>query len=427
MQRILQDFRARTNDMNSRAPIVVVGGGTAGCTVVSHLAANTTRDIVLIEPGGIVTTDENSHFYEALSNEAATRQRVVHISHDRKGIYREARALGGGSAVNGMLLTGDEPDHLRGLTRMATGADCGAMGEMLLNAGGEFSRLWWNRGRWNPGRAVDHLVEEGRVRIVASECEEILFRHQKVRSVRTWHDEIEASHVVLCAGAIATPDILLRSGCADINPSIGVGLQNHPVINVPFVLDQPSQARFDASVVFHSDVSPSGAITVFAFERASHTENQLGLIAIALMNPESTGTVSRVGDTCDVDFNVLSTSRDVQSLVDGVELFAEILDNCPVSGGVHLAKPASTDFSLDGFQSSSDDARRELVLNHVDVLSHATSSCSLSVDRNGGLQGFEGLTLADASVLRCVPNCTPAAPVTMEALRIARILGEELS
>lgn len=413
--------------MNSRAPIVVVGGGTAGCTVVSHLAANTTRDIVLIEPGGVVTTDENSHFYEALSNEAVTRQRIVHISRERKGIYREAQALGGGSAVNGMLLTGDEPDHLRGLTRMATGADCGAMGEMLLNAGGEFSRLWWNRGRWNPGRAVRHLVEEGRIRIVASDCEDILFSDQRVQSVRTSNDEITASHVVLCAGAIATPDILLRSGCADINPSIGVGLQNHPVINVPFVLNRPSRARFDASVVYRSDVSPSGTITMFAFERASHIENQLGLIAIALMNPVSTGTVTRVDGTCDIDFNVLSASSDVQCLVGGVELFATILNNHPASGGVHLAEPAPTGFSLEGFLASSDSGRRELVLNHVDVLSHATSSCSLSVDRNGRLRGFEGLTLADASILPSVPNCTPAAPVTMEALRIARILGEELS
>jgi hypothetical protein len=31
----------------------------------------------------------------------------------------QARAMGGGSAVNGLLLTGDEPEHLHGLTRSA--------------------------------------------------------------------------------------------------------------------------------------------------------------------------------------------------------------------------------------------------------------------------------------------------------------------
>lgn len=405
----------------------MVGGGTAGCTVVSHLASNTTRDIVLVEPGDVVLTDDSSHFYEALTQDAVTHERSVHLLHQRRVTYRDARAIGGGSAINGMLLTGDEPQHLRGLTRMATRADCGAMGEMLLNAGGEFSRLWWNRGRWNPGRAVNHLVEEGRIRVVKSECDEIIFRGQRAQSVRTSQNDIEASHVVLCAGAIATPDILLRSGCGDINPSIGMGLQNHPVINVPFVLDEPSRARFDASVVYRGDVSHSGKIAMFAFERASLIENQLGVVAIALMNPESTGSVTRVGETCVVDFNVLSSSNDLQCLIDGVETLVRSIGDSQSLQGVRLADPAPNSFSLAEFSVSNLADRREMVMKHVDVLSHATSSCSSSVDKNGRLQGFEGVAVADASILPSVPNCTPAAPVTMEALRIARILGEELA
>jgi len=223
--------------MTTRPPVVVIGGGTAGSTVVSYLAAHTTHEIVLIEPGQLVASDDDSRFYDALSQVGVTREYEVIVSHGRVRPYREARALGGGSAVNGLLLTGEEPEHLRGLTRMATYDDCGAMGSMLLQAGGEFSRLWWNRGRWNPGRAVNHLVEEGRVRLMSQQAQSVQFSGNRVASVIVDNAEIDVQHVVLCAGAIESPALLLRSGCGISNPAIGRGLQNHPAIDIPFSLN----------------------------------------------------------------------------------------------------------------------------------------------------------------------------------------------
>ena len=63
----------------------------------------------------------------------------------------------------------------------------------------------------------------------------------------------------------------------------------------------------------------------------------------------------------------------------------------------------------------------------VKFVSHATSSCATAVDEWGRVKGIENCWVADASVLPSVPSCTPAAPVTMEALRIARNIGESLS
>jgi choline dehydrogenase-like flavoprotein len=413
--------------MVTRAPIVVIGGGTAGCTVVSHLAAQTTRDIVLVEPGAMVRTDENPRFYDALEANGVTRERDVVIAQGRCGTYREARALGGGSAINGMLLTGEEPLHLRGLTRMATTADCGMMGQVLLHAGGEFSRLWWNRGRWNPGRAVNHLIEEGRIRMVSGEVEVLSFQQDQVASVVTSDSEIATSHVVLCAGAIATPALLLRSGCGDKNSTIGVGLQNHPCISVPFDLGESTAARFDASVMYRFATMCSDEISMFAFERASTNDEQLGVVTVALMTPQSRGAVTMRNGECSVDFNVLDVESDRQSLTEGVEALVAMLGEGELPGGVHIAEASPQHFSLHKFAESSADTRAELLQAHVDVLSHATSSCAQSVDERGAVLGFGGVTVADASVLPRTPNCTPAAPVTIEALRIARILGEELS
>ena len=413
--------------MTSRAPVVVIGGGTAGSTVVSHLAANTTRDIVLIEPGHLVGTDDDSLFYNALSQPGVTRETDVFVTQGRNRSYREANALGGGSAINGMLLTGGEPDHLRGLTRMATSADCGVMGNMLLQAGGEFSRLWWNRGRWNPGRAVNHLVDEGRVRIISQHAVEIHFSDARVTSVVVENEEIEAGHLVLAAGAIATPALLLRSGCSAGNSEIGRGLQNHPVINIPFELSEPSHARFDASVIYRYGTPDLTEIMMFAFERASQMEDSLGVVAVALMTPDSVGEVDVVDGRVRVQFNCLDTHRDREGLVNGVERAVSLFVGRNQQDGIRLATPHTDNFSLINFQTQTADERREYVLEHVDILSHATSSMSQAVGQNGQLKGFSGVTVVDASILPRVPHETPAAPATMGALRIARILGKELS
>ena len=413
--------------MTTRPPVVVIGGGTAGSTVVSYLAAHTTHEIVLIEPGQLVTSDDDSRFHDALSQSGVTREYEVIVSHGRVRPYREARALGGGSAVNGMLLTGDEPEHLRGLTRMATDDDCGALGSMLLQAGGEFSRLWWNRGRWNPGRAVNHLVEEGRVRLMTQEAQSVQFSGNRVASVIVDNAEIDAQRVVLCAGAIESPALLLRSGCGNVNPAIGQGLQNHPAIDIPFSLNEPSRARFDASVVYRYDMQETGNVMMFAFERASRDESQIAVLSIAAMSPDSVGSVTLDSGVTRIDFNTLATLRDQMCLVGGIEKAISLLEERLPSSDLCLAEPHPLNFSLTDFQSYSDENQRDYVLRHVDVLAHSSSSCFAAVDQNGSLEGFAGISLADASILPNVPHDTPAAPVTMEALRVARILGKELS
>ena len=67
------------------------------------------------------------------------------------------------------------------------------------------------------------------------------------------------------------------------------------------------------------------------------------------------------------------------------------------------------------------------VQSAVHPVSHPASSCFRAVDHRGRLEGWQNITVADASVLTHVPHETPAASVTLEALRIARALGEELA
>ena len=55
--------------------------------------------------------------------------------------------------------------------------------------------------------------------------------------------EIIVIFLILCAGSIATPELLLQSEIAPNNKAIGVGLHIHPVINTWAMLEQPIYQR----------------------------------------------------------------------------------------------------------------------------------------------------------------------------------------
>ncbi len=373
----------------SSGVLVVIGAGTAGSTVAAHLAAATTWEIVLVEPGTVSESDDTPGFFDVLTGADTW---------PLDG-YQQPRVVGGGSAVNAMVLSGEAPPHLAGLTRMATDADMGPAARALLAAGGRATRLWWNGGRWNPGRAVAHLVDEGRIEHRRTAAERIDVRNGRAAAVVTRDGEIPCDQVVVTAGAILTPALLLRSGLDRLAPTIGVGLQNHPSLAVVFHA-LAGGARFDASVVHDAVTSNGRRILTIAYERASAHDPDVGLLMSSLMDVESRGRVMLDDGELKFDFGDLSTTGDRVAHTEMGRRLVDLADECGFM--VHgLAAPA--------------------------MVSHAASSCVTAVNRAGRLHGTDNVTVADASVLGTVPPETPAAAVTMEALRIAATLGEELT
>jgi choline dehydrogenase-like flavoprotein len=397
-------------------PIIVVGAGTAGCTVVSYLANNTNHPIVVIEPGGF-GDDDDPQFLNLADTDLLT------TSGDG---YVQARAMGGGSAVNGLLLTGNEPEHLRGLTRMAQQDDIGSVGESLLALGGRFSRLWWNGGRWNPGRAVRHLMEEKRVSRLQRSVISLLLDGGRVVGVECSEGPLRASAVVLCAGAIASPGILLVSGVQKLNPMIGVGLQNHPTITAQFSLSAQQSARFDAAVVREWSTPDGGVFMNVAYERVAKNLDGIGALSVSLMNPISRGHVEISShQLAHADFQYVAAEEDLIHMVVGVRDLIRLLTE-----GNFTNDPGS--ISVEGLPLGemigwNDEELAKWLRQSVRGVSHAASSCAQAVDSSGRVLGLENCWIADASVLAHVPTETPAAPVTMEALRIARTIGESLS
>jgi choline dehydrogenase-like flavoprotein len=413
--------------MASQLPIVVIGGGTAGCTVVSTLAAMTSHPIVLVEPGPSSTHDDESAFFNVLADKALSRDvQTTLVDGGEDKPYVQAQVLGGGSAINGLLLTGEEPPFLRGLTRMATEDDCGQVGTALLAENGRYSRLWWNGGRWNPGRAVQHLVEEGRVTVIAEPATYLEHAQRVITVAHTTNEAIEGSLFVMCAGALATPALLLHSSLERAVSGIGDGLQNHPTITFSVQLKKQTTQRFDATVVRESLSSAGAQFLTVAYERTNAADATNGLISVSLMDPESRGGVWRSSTAMQNDFNMLATIRDRVAMREAVrELISTVMSATfvAISERVLVDSEGTTVEVLDVMKHADLD---EWISSHLAVVSHATSSCRDIVEANGKVRGVGNLYIADSSILHSVPTCSPAGPVVIEAARIGRAIGETL-
>jgi choline dehydrogenase-like flavoprotein len=413
--------------MTTQLPIVVIGGGTAGCTVVSTLAAMTSQPIVLIEPGPFSTHDDDPAFFSVLLDETLSREvQTTLVDGGEDKSYTQAHVLGGGSAINGLLLTGEEPAFLTGLTRMASETDCGQVGTALLAENGRFSRLWWNGGRWNPGRAVQHLVEEGRVTVVSDSVTYLEHAQRVVTVAHTTNEAIEGSLFVMCAGALATPALLLHSSLERAVSGIGDGLQNHPTITFTLQLKRRTSQRFDSTVVRESRSTTGAALLTIAYERTSADDAATGLLTVSLMDPESRGGVWRSNTAMQNDFNMLATMRDRVAMREAVrELIATAMSTSftAITQQVLVDTEGTPVEVLDAMKNSDLD---EWIADHLTVVSHAASSCHEIVDDDGKVLGVGNLYIADSSILHSVPPCSPAGPVVVEAMRIARTIGETL-
>ena len=414
--------------METQLPIVVIGGGTAGCTVVSTLAAMTTQPIVLIEPGSPSVYDDELAFFTVLSDTALSREvQTTLVDGGMDMPYVQAHVLGGGSAINGLLLTGEEPAFLAGLTRMATEADCGQVGTALLAENGRFSRLWWNGGRWNPGRAVQHLIDEGRVTVIPESVTYLEHAQRVVTVAHTTEEAIEGSLFVMCAGALTTPALLLHSSLERAVSGIGDGLQNHPTITFTLLLKDTVSQQFDASVVRESRSSSGAELLTVAYERINADNATNGLISVSLMDPESRGGVWRSNTAMQHDFNMLATMRDRVAMREAVRELISTAMSASFSAISHQVLVDSVGTSVEVLDAMKNAELDEWIAVHLTVVSHAASSCHEIVDSDGKVRGVGNLYIADSSILHSVPPCSPAGPVVIEASRIARAIGETLT
>jgi choline dehydrogenase-like flavoprotein len=269
------------------------------------------------------------------------------------------------------------------------------------------------RGRANlevrGGVLVDRVIFDGR-------------RAIGVRSAAG--EEIAAHEVIVSAGAIHSPAILLRSGVGlDDGLPVGANLKDHaatPGFEIALKLagrmPSPNAPVFTSMLRYSSglvDAGPNDMQMVW-FAAVGPTDDALpdGRLIGAIMRVFSHGHVRLRSDNPLVDpivqFNMLSDHRDRTRLRECVQRMIDVVRHPAVAsisdGVVALTTPID--------ELDSDDAIDTWLAAHVDDYMHAVGTCRLGtagdsaavVDTDCRVIGYERLRVCDASVMPDLPK-----------------------
>jgi choline dehydrogenase len=273
--------------------------------------------------------------------------------------------------------------------------------------------------------------------------------------------------VVLCAGAVGSPQLLLRSGVgpadhlrghrievvADL-PAVGTGLQDHPRCTA--LWRAPGSGRGRAAARWSATVrwwllrrgplaSNGGEAGAFLRTRAGLPAPDLQLLvcpppllqpageppepAVAvLVTAVAVGSRGRLrlrsadpGDPPAIDPGYLTDPADLEVLVAGVARAREIAGQPPFAG---LARGELAP----GAGVRDHRQLRAWVRANVVTLHHPTSSCAMGgaqtavCDPQLRVRGVAGLRVADASVMPAVPRGNTHAPTVALAERAADLI-----
>jgi choline dehydrogenase/5-(hydroxymethyl)furfural/furfural oxidase len=282
-----------------------------------------------------------------------------------------------------------------------------------------------------------------------------------------WTD-IRAEGVVVCAGAIHSPAILLRSGIGSegqVAPlPVGESMQEHPL--ALFWLFLRPEARPDVNarqtncclryssglgdagendmmiVSVNQTLSlPHDVTAALAAEGVAGTWGGAGgggeaggpaLFCLWINHEFSRGSLRLASSDPEahpvIDQNLLSDERDLVRMRDGVHRSLEMLASAPFTA---IVEHAGIDLAGRGLDTlSDDDAIDRWLLETVGDTGHICGTCRMGpaddarsvVDPAGRVLGVDGLWVADASVFPEVPRANTNLPTIAAAERLSDLI-----
>ncbi|CCH33194.1 GMC family oxidoreductase N-terminal domain-containing protein [Actinosynnema sp. NPDC047251] len=475
------------------ADFVVVGGGTAGCVLARRLLDRTEGTVLLLEAGD---RDTNPAIHDPLrmhelwdsAQDWGLRTVAQRDAADRPLHLPRGRVLGGSHALNAMIhVRGNPADYDDWAARGNAGwswADvepvfrrieegpltilrdyaADPVQESILAAAQQAGVPYnedYNSGeqtgvsrmQFTIAAGERHTTARAYLRPVLDDPRFTLVTNAHVRKLLmsgdrcvgvewTEYDRVRRAHageVVLSAGALGSPLVLLRSGIGPADdlralgvdvvedlPGVGENLQDHwlvptifsaakPITHTPGI--PPAQTHLfwrSRPGLATPDLQPLHFSAPLYEKWMSGPDNGFSLMA-GLVRPASAGRValSAADGPPVIDPRVLSAQSDVDALVEAVLLCQEI-------GHEQALKEWGADEIYPGRRELRDYVRRSVTTYH-----HQSGTCAMGsvVDAELRVRGIEGLRVADASVMPSIVSGNTNSPTAMIAEKAAELIS----
>lgn len=481
---------------------IVAGAGTAGCTLAARLTENPAAHVLLIEAGPSDRRREihiPAAFPQLLGSDLDWNNTTAAQPHlcDRRLFWSRGRVLGGSGSAGAMIhmpgcpadydawcCPGWRYDDLRPLfyNPPCDPADPGVLTQAFLQAceahgipcspeppgpsqpgAGVFPLASKRHARWSAADAyLRPALRRGNLTVwTGIRVTRVLTDAGRATGIEYFQRgsrfQVSASReVILCAGAVASPQLLLLSGIgprqdlealgvplvADL-PGVGGNLQDHLAAELSYWCTQPVSLAGSATKLNTLSylARRSGPLVSNLLEAGAYTRSRPGLPAcdleilfVPLGSLERGLTPPAEHGFCLFAALLVPQSRGRISLISADPLAPPEIDPCyavepedraALEDGVKLARGIASEGAFAPYRGPAAAGDWQETARSM---FHPCGTCKMGTDASSvvdpALQvyGIAGLRVADASIMPAIPRAHPNATVMMIAEKAARLI-----